>query len=150
MRFFLPRRLAELEYLASDPDPEYEEIAEPYQRELDFAFFAANLGYSRRDYDELTPLERVLILKAWENKVVSESYMTYNACFTAYYNVNRKKGKKALKLWRKASVKKADTEVVRENIAIAREVAAAEGDSWVDLIYKANGLKRPKSKKQRR
>ena len=32
------------------------EIAEPYQKDIDFAFFVVNFGYSRSDYDALTGL----------------------------------------------------------------------------------------------
>lgn len=57
MPFFLPRRLIEFEYFSSDEaDQEYMEIAEPYQKDIDFAFFVVNFGYSRSDYDALTGL----------------------------------------------------------------------------------------------
>lgn len=69
--------------------------------------------------------------------------MMYNSVFTATYNVNRKKNKRALKLWRKARTRKADMEVVHDNLAIIREVEAKEGKGWIDLIYKKNGLKKP-------
>lgn len=69
--------------------------------------------------------------------------MMYNAVFTATYNVNRKKNKRALKLWRKARTRKADMEVVHDNLAIIRKVEAKEGKGWIDLIYKKNGLKKP-------
>lgn len=114
---------------------------------MDFAFFAANLGYSKRDYDDLTPREKAFIYKAWESKIVADTYNVYNAVFTATYNVNRPKRKKALKLWRKAKMQKADMEVVYENLAIAKEVEAKEGRGWVDLIYKKNGLKPPGRRK---
>ena len=52
-------------------------------------------------------------------------------------------GKKALKLWRKNKVKKANAETVSENLEIVREVEANEGKSWIDKIYQANGLKKP-------
>ena len=68
--------------------------------------------------------------------------MMYNAVFTATYNVNRKKNKRALKLWRKARTRKADMEVVHDNLAIIGEVEAKEGKGWIDLIYKKNGLKK--------
>lgn len=55
--FFLPRRLIEFEYFSSEEaDQEYMEIAEPYQKDIDFAFFVVNFGYSRSDYDALTGL----------------------------------------------------------------------------------------------
>lgn len=93
---------------------------------------------------ELTPAEKAFIIKAWENRLVSESYNIYNACFTAFYNANRPKRKRALKLWKKKSVSKADMNVITENLSIIREVEKKEGTAWVDLIYEKNGLKRPR------
>lgn len=115
-------------------------MAEPYQKEIDFAFFAVNFGYSKSDYEELTPRERLFIYKAWENKTVSDSYHVYNAVFTATYNVNRKKNKRALKLWKKVKMKRADIEVISENMKVIKEVEQKEGLSWVDEIYCANGF----------
>ena len=143
--FFLPSRLVEFEYLGGEPDPDYLEIAEPYKEELEFAFFAANFGYSKQDYEALTPLERAVVRKAWEDKIVSDSYAIYNAVYTATYNVNRKKGKKALKLWKKSQrAKKVDEEKMQNDLAIALEIEKKEGKGWVDKIYKAAGLKRRK------
>lgn len=119
-------------------------MAEPYRRDIDFAFFAVNFGYSRRDYEELTPREIYFIRKAYENKMVSESYLTYNAVFTATYNVNRKKNKKALKLWKKSKVQKADIETVHDNLKIVHEVEEKEGKGWIDRILEVNGMKRKK------
>lgn len=146
MSFFLPGRLIEYEYFSCESDPEYSKLAKPYQKEIDFAFFAVNFGYSKSDYEELTPKEKAFIYKAWEEKIVSDSYQIYNAVFTATYNCNRKKGKRALKLWKKAKVRKADMETVHNNLAIIKEVDRKEGTSWVDKIYRANGLPLPKKK----
>lgn len=141
MPFFLPRRLIEYEYFFGEPDPDYEKIAKLYQKEIDFAFFAVNFGYSKTDYEELTPKEKAFIYKAWEEKIVSDSYHVYNAVFTATYNVNRGKNKKALKLWRKAKVRKADMEIIQDNLKIIREVEQKEGTAWIEKIYRANGMK---------
>jgi hypothetical protein len=141
--FFLPRRLIEYEYFQNDPEPEYDRIAEPYRKEIDFAFFAVNFGYSKADYEALTPREKAFIYKAWENKIVSDTTFLYNAVFTATYNVNRKKNKRALKLWRKAKVQKADMEVIHDNLKIIRDVERKEGKSWIAQIYRANGLPVP-------
>lgn len=121
-------------------------LAEPYRRDIDFAFFAVNFGYSKKDYEELTPREVFFIRKAWEDKLVTDSYMTYNAVFTATYNVTRKKNKKALKLWKKSKVQKADIETARDNLQIVHEVEGKEGKGWIDRILEANGMKRKKVK----
>lgn len=115
-------------------------IAEPYLKEIDFAFFVTNFGYTKSDYEQLTPKEIAFIKKAWEDKMVSDSYNMYNAMFKASYNVQRPKRKRALKLWQKSRTKKADMEVVQDNLRIVKEVEQNEGMNWVKQIYKANNL----------
>lgn len=115
-------------------------IAEPYLKEIDFAFFVTNFGYTKADYEQLTPKEIAFIKKAWEDKMVSDSYNMYNAMFKASYNVQRPKRKRALKLWQKSRTKKADMEVVQDNLRIVKEVEQNEGMNWVKQIYKANNL----------
>lgn len=110
---------------------------------MDFAFFAANFGYSRADYDALTMREKVFIYKAWETREISLIMSVYNAAFTAFYNVNRKKGKRALEPIKKRRSKRADMQEVKYNLETAKTVAKNEGTSWVDKIYRANGLKPP-------
>lgn len=110
---------------------------------MDFAFFAANFGYSKADYNALTPREINFLYKAWENRVIADSYYLYNAVFTAVYNVNRPKRKRALKLWKKRSTQRVNMEVVQENLSIIREVEKKEGNSWVRKIYAANHMKFP-------
>lgn len=142
MRFFLPKRLVELEYFYGDdePDLEYLEQARPYQNEIDFAFFAVNFGYSKSDYMALTPAEKRLIYKAWENKTVDLTTLIYKACFTAYYNVRRGKKKRALKLFTKRRVRKANIDLANNNLNIVKKSQEIEGDSWIKKIYKANGM----------
>lgn len=144
MPFFLPGSLISFEYLSSDPDPEYARVAEPYRNDMDFAFFAVNFGYSKNDYELLTPKERAFLYKAWEDRTVLQTTFLYNAVFTATYNVNRPKRKRALKLWRKARTQKADMDTIIDNIAIVEEVEKTEGKSWIDRIYQKNGLKIPR------
>ena len=143
MPFFLPGRLINLEYFSGEPDPDYDRIAKPYQKEIDFAFFAANFGYSKGDYESLTRRERAFLYKAWEDREVFRTTMLYNAVYTATYNVNRKKNKRALKLWRRGQVQMADKEIAEENLKIALEVEEKEGKNWVNLVYQKNGLKKP-------
>ena len=147
LSFFLPGRLIDFTYLSGgDPDPEYEREGKSYRRDIDFAFFAVNFGYSKSDYEELTPRERAFIYKAWEDKLVSDTTFLYNAVFTATYNCNRKKGKRALKLWKKLKVRKANMEVVQENMSTIMQIEQKEGKDWIAQIYEANGLKPPERK----
>lgn len=110
---------------------------------MDFAFFAVNFGYSKSDYEALTKRERAFIYKAWENKIVMENSLIYSAVFTATYNVNRPKQKRPLKLWKKNVIKKADIEIIDENLNVIKSVDRAEGKGWINKIYKTIGLKLP-------
>lgn len=135
--------MIDFEYLHAEKDLEYEKMAKPYSKDMDFAFFAVNFGYSKTDYESLTPREKMFIYKAWENKLVSETTHIYNAVFTAVYNCNRPKNKRALKLWRKKRIQKADKEIVKENLKRIRETESKEGKEWIRRIYAVNGLKFP-------
>ena len=141
MPFFLPSRLIEFDYFGGEEDPQYVTAAEPYRKDIDFAFFAANFGYSKADYESLTPRERAFLYKAWETRMVSDSYNQYNAVFTAIYNANRPKRKKALKLWKKRAVQKADMNVIQNNLEIVSEVEQTEGKDWVRKVYEVNGMR---------
>ena len=143
MPFFLPSRLVDFEYFGTaENNAEYEKVAKPYQREIDFAFFVVNFGFTKADYEALTPKEIVFIYKAWENKKVSDLYDMYNAVSTAVYNVQRPKNKKALQLLKKRS-QKANMDSIKQNLAIIREMENKKDYSWVEKIYKANNLKYP-------
>ena len=105
-------------------------MAKPYQRDMDFAFFAANFGYSKADYDALTPREINFLYKAWENRVIADSYHLYNAVFTAVYNGHRPKRKRALKPVEKRSPHKGNRGVGPENPTIIRDGGKKEGEGW--------------------
>ena len=53
------------------------EMAKPYKDDMDFAFFAVNFGYTKRDYAELAERDKLFIYKAYENKVVSYEVIEY-------------------------------------------------------------------------
>lgn len=103
---------------------------------MDFAFFAANFGYSRRDYYELTPTEKAFILKAYENKVVTDTTLLRNAVKNAVDNAFRKKGSRFRDLWKKANGKK-DKAFERSALEVIRKNEALEGKSWIAKIYAA-------------
>lgn len=138
MPFFLPRRLIDFEYLTyKQPDDDYIEEAKPYQKDMDFAFFAANFGYSKSEYEQLTPREVRFLYKAYEDKIVSESYRIYNAVYTAFYNANRSKRKRALQLFKKKP-EKINKATAQENMNAVLESQKNDGD-WVRRLYEANG-----------
>lgn len=113
---------------------------------MDFAFFAVNFGYSKRDYNELTERERLFIYKAYENKIVSDTMLIRDAVFNAVNNALRKKGKRFQKLWKKR-VKKADKTIVQDNLQTVLDIEKKE-TGWIDKIYKANGIKKPTRKQK--
>lgn len=143
MPFFLPRRLVELEYLKGETDPEYDKLAEPYRNDMDFAFFAVNLGYSKGDYYELTPREAAFIRKAWEEKLVSDNTLMRNAVLNAVSNALRKKNARFRELWKKLG-RTVDKEKAVDNLNLVHEIEEKEGKGWIDKILQANGLKRRK------
>ena len=116
-------------------------MAEPYRDVMDFAFFAANFGYSKKDYLSLTATEKAFILKAWENKLVTESTLLRDSALNAVTNALRKKGAPFRKLWRKAQ-KPTDKEQAKEDIRVIEEIEKKEGKGWISKILEANGLKR--------
>lgn len=129
-----------MEYFAGETDSSDDNVSGPYREDLDFAFFVVNFGYSRADYDALTRRQKAFIYKAWENRLISENTLLYNAMFAATYNVNRPKRKPPLKLWKKSGMRTADPEVVQENMQIVREVEQKEGNAWIQKIHAAAGI----------
>ncbi|MGL6292838.1 hypothetical protein [Eubacterium aggregans] len=108
-----------------------------YRNDIDLAFFGVNFGYTKADYETLTPRERAFIYKAFEDKTVQESTLTRNAVMNAVANVNRKKGYRFIDLWKKRS-QPVDRTEMQEAI---QSVEAMEADKdWVRLIYEANGM----------
>lgn len=124
-------------------------MAEPYRKDMDFAFFAVNFGYSKSDYEALTNREKAFIYKAWESKIVSDTTFMYNSVFTAVYNANRPKRKRALKLWNKPKVRKADMETIHSNMEMIREIEEKE-HNWIQAVYRANNLPVPKKRGEKR
>ncbi len=104
---------------------------------MDFAFFAVHFGYSKSDYNALTPRERAFILKAYETKTVNESTLLRDAVFNAINNAIRKKGKAFHKLWKKAPRTISDEEF-EENRNIAYEVQQKEGKNWAAELMRRN------------
>lgn len=110
---------------------------------MDFAFFAVNFNYSKKDYMSLTPAEKMFIMKAYENRVVSESTLDEQAMELAVSNVLRKKGKQRQKLWKK----KTPHMSVEESMMMYSEVMKIEeeqGKDWVRLVHQNAGVRMPK------
>ncbi len=70
---------------------------------MDFAVFAVKLGWTKKDYLSITPVERRFILKEIERETVSQSELIKAAVELAISNAYRKRGQAYLKLWKKLS-----------------------------------------------
>lgn len=98
-----------------------------------------NLGYSKADYNALTPIEMAFIRKAYEDRVVFESTVLRDAVMNANYNINRKKGKPFKKLWtRIVKLTKSDKTVQKKNVDLIQKIEKKE-TGWVRRLYEANG-----------
>ena len=128
-------------------DSEYDTEAEQYQNDIDFAFFFVNFGTSKSEYLDLTRREKAFIIKAWEDKLIRETTYNRNATLNAVSNALRKKSARFVELWKKAQ-QPVDIEMVATHLEIIERVEEADGKSWVDAIYKANGMKKPKRRRE--
>ncbi len=114
-------------------------MARPYRDDMDFAFFAVNFGYSKRDYLELTPREKAFIFKAYETRSVSWITGIRDAVFNALINAFRKRRKKTIPLFRKVS-QKADIKTVSDDMKLIQQIESNQNEkSWIQKIYEANG-----------
>lgn len=113
---------------------------------MDFAFFVVNFGYSKRDYEDLTPREAAFIRKAWEEKLVSDNTLMRNAVLNAVANALRKKNARFRGLWKKRA-RPVDRDSADESVRTVREIEEKEGKGWIDKILQVNGLKRRKEVK---
>lgn len=102
-----------------------------------------NFGYSKADYEALTQLEKLFIMKAYENKTVEQTTYIRNAVLNAVSNALRKKNKRFVDLWKKAQ-KPLDKEKAQVDLSVVLETEKKEGKDWVSRIYEANGMQPPK------
>lgn len=98
------------------------------------------------DYYSLTEKEKLFIRKAHEQKFVSDTTWMRNAVLNAEANINRGKNKKFIDLFPKTQ--KADIEYNENAIQTINEMEREQGKSWVEKIYKANGMQKPISERK--
>lgn len=95
-----------------------------------------HFNYTKAEYLLLTETEKHFILKAFEDKTVSNLYQMRNSFFNAYVNANRKKGKKEIPLIQKRKMKKGNKE---EGQSLINRVEALEKknekNKWVHTLY---------------
>lgn len=80
--------LTEYEYFESSPAPGEAEARarERFARELDYAFFAARLGWTPEQYGSLTQIERLFVRKELETVMVERTNLFQEAAKLAFVN----------------------------------------------------------------
>lgn len=84
----------------------------------------------------------MFIRKEHENKFIHDTTWMRNATLNAEANANRKKGRMFMDLFPKKQ-SKADKEYNENAVKTILEMEERNGKGWVDLVYKANGMKKP-------
>ncbi|MBF2513849.1 phenylalanine racemase [Listeria marthii] len=138
----------EFEYFGAEDDEADSESDTNFELEKQLAFFVVNFHMTKHDFEELTEVEKNFIMKEWENKVIFESTMLRNAVLNAEQNLNRKRNSRFIELHKKRQ-KKADVNYTVNALQAISENEAQEGKAWIDRVYGANGLRRPKNKEER-
>lgn len=138
MSFFIPNRFLEFEYFGTGETVDKNEEADRYRDVSDFAFFAVNFGYSRKDYNNLTPTEKAFIMKAYENKVIDVTTFIRDSVLNAVNNAFRGKHRRLIELWKKKP-KKVNREEIDNVLDIIKKNQEIEGDEWIKLIYQKKG-----------
>lgn len=123
------------------------ELARDFSYERDLAFFVVQVGMSRTEFDLLTEKEKMFIRKEHENKFIHDTTWLRNAVLNAEANINRKKGKKFIELFLKKT-RKADKDYNDNAITNILEMEEQKGKGWVDRVYQANGMKKPRTKER--
>lgn len=85
-------------------EPDEKQKAEPFLRDMDFAFFAVRFGWSISEYERMTPVQRRFVLKEIEDETVRQSNLEQSVHELAIANTHRKKSQSHRKLWKKKQV----------------------------------------------
>ncbi|WP_187119060.1 phenylalanine racemase [Bacillus marasmi] len=118
------------------------ELARDFSYEKDLAFFVVHFHMSPSEFNLLTEKEKMFIRKEHENKFIHDTTWMRNAMLNAEANANRKKGRKFMELFPKKQ-SKADKEYNENAVKTILEMEEKNGKGWVDMVYKANGMKKP-------
>lgn len=117
-------------------------LAEPFQNEMELAFFVVEIGMSKKEYESLTETEKMFIRKRHEQKFINETTWLRNAVLNATVNANRGKNKKFRDLFPK-KLQRVDKEYNENAVKTILKMEKENGKGWVDLIYRRNGMKPP-------
>lgn len=130
------------DYEPTPDDLKYAELARDFSYEMELAFFVVEVGVSRDEFDSYTEKEKLFIRKAHESKFIKDTTWKRNASLNAQVNANRKKNKRFIELFPKKQVL-VDKDYNENAIKNILDIEKNKGKSWVDKVYKANGMKKP-------
>lgn len=115
MRFFLQdggagldalKSLTDYEYFKTEPLPLDKQLAaRTYKYQMDYGYFAAHFGWSIDQYEAITPVERLFILKNIESETVTQTELYQGIVELSLANSFRKKGRTYKKFWKKLKKK---------------------------------------------
>lgn len=92
-----------------------------WRRQIEYAYFAANLGWDYEQYGSCTPVQLLFIRKELEKKTVRESNLLKDAVQVA---IARCFGKRDAVLWRRLARKDGESPIpISEIEAIQRRLA---------------------------
>lgn len=95
-----------------------------FRREIDYAYFAARLGWTPEQYGSLTPVQLSLVRKELETRTVRDSEIMQHATEVAVANVLRKKGRKLLELWKKVQPEHSAPPVTKSEFDLLKKAFA--------------------------
>ncbi|RVU97064.1 hypothetical protein EII22_09015 [Coriobacteriales bacterium OH1046] len=118
------RLLTDYEYFEMEPGPDLDdEAVRLWRNQIDYAYFAANLGWDYGQYGSCTPVQLLFIRKEIENRTVRESNLLKDAVQVAVANCL---GKRKSSLWKRRSRVRVDPAMpIAEIEAIQEQLARA-------------------------
>ena len=86
-----------------------------------------NFGLNKAEYLALNEVEKALIMKEYENKIVLDSILQRNAFLNAYGNANRKKNSRFVDLFKKRNKQMETPEQVEDLKSKVLEILGKKG-----------------------
>lgn len=86
-----------------------------------------NFGLNKVEYLALNEVEKALVMKEYENKLVLDSILQRNAFLNAYTNANRKKNSRFIDLFKKRNKQMETPEQIEDLKAKVLEILGKKG-----------------------
>ena len=115
-----------------------ETLAEQYQDDIRFAFFVAEFGYNREEYEALTERQIAFIQKAWEQREVRRTTLINLAVNNAMANSYRKRGSSPIPLFGDNKADFIDAETAKEQMKSIEKTFQNAGKDWIKKIWAGN------------